>query len=261
MSLFIRFMPLFIIVAASKGSSQSSAEMLRLASPADIEASDGTYEKFVLVRWQPSEKALNYKVFRALNEQSTTLQEVSNNWQKSTWICDYSAVPDVTYFYTVVASNGKDISPTGTFDKGYLKKKGPVAIDDSGLMADRDVLVGAQKKIFLLIAEVMPDKIDYFPGQSMRVNIELQNIFDQPTHNTELRYFLSDDAVFDWNDSLLGMKSLSSLPSNVHFQLEESITLPDDTLAGEYFILFVASTEGEILSSKTAITKILIKNE
>ncbi len=231
-----------------------------LQAPRDVVASDGTYDKFVLIRWEPSENATTYKVFRTNSPKATSLQEISNAWQKSTWLCDYSALPNVDYYYTVVASNGKEVSPTGTLDKGFLKKSGPMVIEERELLANADVY-GAQKQLFLLIAEAVPDRTTYTAGATVRLDINFQNIFDQPTPRSEIRYFLSEDTILDWNDQALGMKSLSGVPANARFALIEQIILPADLLPGNYHLIIVSSAEGAVLSSKTAVAPIKIVNE
>jgi hypothetical protein len=232
---------------------------LALQAPRDVVASDGTYDKFVLIRWEPSENATTYKVFRTNSPKATSLQEISNAWQKSTWLCDYSALPNVDYYYTVVASNGKEVSSTSMLDKGFLKKSGPMVIEERELLADADVY-GAQKQLFLLIAEAVPDRTVYTAGATVQLDINFQNIFDQPTPRSEIRYFLSEDAILDWNDRALGMKSLSGVPANARFTLIEKINLPNNLLSGNYHIIIVSSTEGAVLSSKTAVAPIKIVN-
>lgn len=231
-----------------------------LQAPSNIVASDGTYDKFVLIRWETSENASTYKVFRTNNPKATTLQEVSNAWQKSTWVCDYSALPNVDYYYTVVASDGKRMSSMGTMDKGFLKKSTPMAIEERELLAEAEVY-GAQKPLFLLIGEVTSNQATYRAGAAVELQIQFQNIFDQPTPRSEVRYFWSRDTVLDWNDQLLGTKLLSSILPNARFELNETIQLPTNLLEGNYSLIIVSSTEGMVLSSKTALIAIKIVNE
>ncbi len=245
-----------IIAAAAN----RTPEALLLQAPQDISASDGIYDKFVLIRWEPSETATTYKVFRTTSAKATSLQEVSNAWQKSTWLCDYSALPNVDYYYTVVASDGKQVSPTGTLDKGFLKKNAPLVNDERELLAENE-RYGAQKQLFLLIAGASTDQPTYRVGERAELDIHFQNIFDQPTPPTEVRYFLSQDATLDWNDQLLGFKSLSNILPNAGFNLKDAVTLPADLLSGTYYLIIVGSTEGAMLSSKTALTTLKIVNE
>lgn len=223
-----------------------------IEAPKQINASDGIYDRFILVRWEPAENAIQYKVFRSAKPEVVSLQEVSNGWQKSTWVCDYSALPNTDYYYTVVASTGEKLSNAGTFDKGFLKKTSAVAIEESHLLTEAEVY-GAQKHIFLLISEVSTQSPDYLPGDVLNFSVVLQNIFDQPTLRSENRYFLSEDNILDWNDLRLGTELLSSVLPMATLKLNSTIQLPEQLLPGKYYLLIVNSSEGSILNSKTGI--------
>lgn len=241
-------------------SANSSATVVNFPSPKGIEASDGTYDKFVLIRWEATEKATDYKVLRTTSPKATTLQEISNGWQKSTWICDYSAQPNVDYYYTVVATNGKETSSIGELNKGFLKKKEDIVIEDKELLAENEAY-GTQKKIFLLASSLNPNKNKYLSAERVSLSTYFQNIFDQPTPKTEIRIYLSLDNILDWNDQLLHTKSLSSLPANVNFKLTEEFHLPENMLDGVYHLIVVTSPENAILDSKIISTTITVINQ
>ena len=228
-------------------------------APREIAASDGIYDKFILIRWEASEQASTYKVFRSTSAKANSLQEVSNAWQKSTWLCDYTALPNVDYYYTVVSSDGKSTSKMGNLDKGYLRKNGALALEPSNLLAENESF-GAQRQIFLLIASVNTPLRSFRSTETIEVNTQIHNIFEQATPLTELRYFFSEDGTLDWNDKLVKTKTLSNIPANAKFQVNEQIILPDNLLAGTYYLIVVSSTEGQILSSKTALSTIKISN-
>ncbi|NUO02353.1 MAG: hypothetical protein HUU01_17240 [Saprospiraceae bacterium] len=234
----------------------ASAQKTTIQAPKDVVASDGTYDKFVLVRWETSDQATAYKVFRSTNPKGATLQEVSNAWQKSTWICDYSAQPGVDYFYTVVASNGPKMSPTSNFDKGFIRVR-PIANGEEEGLAD-NTAYGAPQQVFLLASDVNLSTPQQKAGETVGVGVQLQNIFDKQAPRTEVRFFFSEDAALSWSDKLLATKTLSSTPAQASFVLEESVRLPENLLPGKYFIIVVCSSDGEILNSKTDLTAIQI---
>ncbi len=259
-----------IIVAITMSLSNTNAQIAATSSsinkplssfpaPKGIEASDGTYDRFVLIRWEACEKATDYKVFRSTSSKATTLQEISNAWQKSTWICDYSAQPNVDYYYTVVATDSKQTSPIGDLDKGFLKKKDDVVIEDKDLLVENEAY-GTQKKVFLLISGLELNKSSYLAGERINLDIYFQNIFDQPTPRTEVRIYLSTDAVLDWSDPLIHTKSLSSVQKNVNFDLSEELQLPDNLLDGKYHLIVVTSPDNAILASKIIQTSLTIIN-
>ncbi len=232
-------------------------QTINLEAPKNISASDGVYDKFVLIRWEPCEGASQYKVFRSTSPKGAGLQEVSNTWQKSTWLSDYSALPNVDYHYTVVASNGKSTSPIGTLDKGFVKKNTAIAIEETTLLAENEAY-GANRKIFLLIASSIAEKETYRAGETLNLNVILQNIFEEQAPRTELRFYLSTDGLLDWNDQLLGTKNLSESRANIKFEMKETLRLPANLLPGVYQLITVSSPEGSILASKTALSSIKI---
>lgn len=232
----------------------SSRQEQALSAPREVHASDGIYDKFVLIRWESSENATQYKVFRSDSPNSGSLQSLSNTWQKSTWLCDYGVLPGVDYYYTVIASNGREVSPGSTADKGYVKKKAGMANDDPGETLSNNEAYGDPQQVFLLIAELYTSQQNYAAGDSVRLSVRLQNIFDKPSARTEIRYFLSKDAVWDWNDDQLHLKTLSSIQAKATLTLSEQFALPAALLPGTYHIIAVCSADGVILSSKVDLT-------
>ncbi|NUQ23841.1 MAG: hypothetical protein HUU34_07800 [Saprospiraceae bacterium] len=225
---------------------QNAAEV---EAPENVVASDGTYDKFVLVRWDNSEQATSYKVFRTTDPQKSALQEVTPAWQKSTWVCDYTAVRGVKYHYAVVASNGSRLSTTSRFDKGFVRDK-PLAVDDQEALSENEAY-GAPHHVYLLVSDVKAKPATARAGSSVTLEARLQNIFDKATTRTEVRIFFSSNAVLDWNDVLLSRRNLSSTQPNSIFTLQENLVLPAEVLPGEYHLIIVCSSEGDVLSSKT----------
>lgn len=242
------------------GAGYTSLENREVKAPENIVASDGNYDDFVLIRWEASEKATAYKVYRSNSEKATTLQEIGNEWQKSTWVSDYTALPNVDYFYTVVAKNDNQVSPIGNLDKGYLKKAGgKVAMEENNNLAENEVY-GNGREIFLMPSEITTNKPTYQSSEIIKIIVNLQNILNQPTLQTEIRFFISKDNKLDWNDLLLNTRILSSIPAQVKFPLSENVSLPEKIVDGQYYLICVSSTEGAILSSKTISTIINIQN-
>lgn len=221
-----------------------------VAAPTDLIASDGTYDKFVLLRWSASAESAAYKVFRATSMNAASLQEISQGWQKSTWFCDYSALPDVDYYYAVMATDGKRNSAASQLDKGFLRRNAPVANDTERLLSSTEAY-GAPQPAFLMVASVELPPQGHAPGNPLEITLNLENIFDKEVPPTELRFYLSADTVFDWNDLYLDNRILSNIPANTTFQLTQTLRLPTTLVAGDYQLVVVGSTEGAILSSKT----------
>ena len=113
--------------------------------------------------------------------------------------------------------------------------------------------------MFLLLGESQTDKPAYRPAETMQLSIACQNIADQPTLRSDIRYYLSQDAILDWNDQLLGTKTLGPILANAQLTIQESLPIPQNLIPNTYFIITVCSTEGAILNSKISITQIQIR--
>ena len=227
---------------------------------ANVHASDGVYDKFVLIRWEAMGKSGDYRLFRAMSATGASMQELTKTWQKSTWFCDYSAEKGRDYFYAVMGSDGQTSTPLSRFDKGFLKKDDKVANDES-LSATTPDKYAAGRQIFVLVSEVGADSSTYAPGAVARLVIGLQNIFDEPAPRTDVRVYLSSDTVWDFDDKLLIYKAYSGFPANLKVPLSELVQLPVDILPGAYHLLVVAAPEGNILNAKTGSTLINISGQ
>lgn len=226
-------------------------------TPTNVNASDGVYDKFVLVRWEADEKASSFRLFRATSASGASMQELTQNWQKSTWFCDYSAEKGRDYYYAVMGIGQNNSTPLSRFDKGFLKKEEKYAQDES-LSALSPDKYAAGKQVFVLVSEVRTDSPDYTAGSTVHLSIGLQNIFDESTPRTDLRVYLSSDLVWDFEDKLLSFKSYSGFPANLKASIAESLDLPENLLPGAYHLLIVAAPEGNVLSAKTGVVSINI---
>lgn len=231
-----------------------------ISAPANVQASDGVYDKFVLIRWEAAEKGNQYRLFRATSAAGASLLELTQGWQKSTWFCDYSAEKGKDYFYAIMASDGRNSSAISRFDKGFLRKDDKVAQDESltSLVPDR---YATGKQLFALVSDLSTDTSVYSAGNTLTLHIGLQNIFDEPTPQTDLRVYLSKDANWHFDDTLLVSKSYSGFPANAQAILDEPVSLPARLLPGEYFLLVVAAPEGNIQHAKTGATPITISGQ
>jgi hypothetical protein len=263
--MLFRFLLLFSLFPPAVFFAQNTAEPLGAANSAvasqsssNVDASDGIYEKFVLIRWDAVGKTGQYRLFRATSNAGASLLELTKNWQNSTWFCDYSAEKGRDYFYAVMGSDGETSLPLSRFDKGFLKKDDKTAYEESltSIVPDK---YASGKQIF--VSEVATDTSTYAANNTARLIIGLQNIFDESTPRTDVRVYLSADAIWDFDDNLLVSKSYSGFPANLKTALTEDVQLPKEILPGEYYLLVVAASEGNILNAKTGTTKINISGQ
>ena len=229
--------------------------------PAFIDASDGDYEKFVLIRWDAQDKSTGYRLFRATSSTGSSMQELTKTWQKSNWFCDYSAEKGRDYFYAVMSQEGTTTSALSKFDKGFIRKANTgMAADDLTGSSTTD-RYAAGKQVFLLISEVTTDAPSYAPGATVHLNIMVQNIFEESTPRTDFRIYLSSDTDWSFDDTLLMTKLYSGFSGKLKGAINEQFSLPTSIIAGNYYLIVAAAPESNILQSKTGVTTLNIQSK
>jgi hypothetical protein len=223
-------------------------------APKGVTASDGDHEKYILIRWEPATGGQQYRVYRSTSLKSTSMQEVTKSWQKSTWFCDYGVQKGVDYYYAIISGNGTKKSVLSNFDKGFVRK------DDAraGVEDLSDVRGLTTSHPILLVSNVLPDKATAAAGDTVALSINLQNILEEPTPATQMRVFLSKDVILDWDDTELSKRAYTSFPANESIILQEKIVLPKPLPAGDYKVIVVVSMEGNILTSKTGVGQLKV---
>lgn len=89
--------------------------------PAGVDATDGSYSDKVKVSWYEVKEADYYTVYRHTSSDSSTAKPVGANL-KSMSFSDYTALPSVTYYYWIKASNKVGDSKFSAHNTGYAKK-------------------------------------------------------------------------------------------------------------------------------------------
>jgi len=215
-------------------------------APEDLAASDGTYDKYVLIRWNAQAAVEGYKVFRRANPDHGSFQEITKGWQKSTWLCDYGAQPGVTYYYTVIGSRQGEESPMARLDDGFVATD--KFVDEEPLLTSANGRY-AEPARFLLSADApQTEKKFYRAGETANFTYTLSNPYEVSVARTEIRYFLSNDATYDWTDRPLTdtTKTYSDFPAQGTFRMEESAVLPDGLTPGNYYLLIVNAGNGDL---------------
>lgn len=87
-------------------------------TPISLDASDGDYEDRVIVSWNQSAGAISYRLNRTTAEGETGTPIYTG---AGTVFEDFSAEPDVTYYYTIQACNGVGCSDPSTQESGYSR--------------------------------------------------------------------------------------------------------------------------------------------
>ncbi len=86
--------------------------------PISIDASDGMYPDRVLLTWASVPKATKYQISRTTNTNTTA--QVLTGFIPTTYYFDATAVPDVTYYYTIRSANSLRISTWSAPEEGSL---------------------------------------------------------------------------------------------------------------------------------------------
>lgn len=221
----------------------------RPEAPVGVTASDGDHTNYILIRWDAASGAQQYKVFRSTNSKMTSMQEVSKSWQKSTWFCDYGVQKGVDYYYAVMSGSGNQSSNLSNLDKGFVRKTDGQAGNND--LSEAQGLTTKPRPNYLLVSDMNTEKNAYQAKDTVALTINLQNIAEAVTPTTQIRVFLSKDAVLDWDDVELSEKAYTNFPANQAIVLREKVVLGKSVMPGTYNLITVISIEGNILSSTT----------
>ena len=106
------------------------------AVPTNLRASDGTSAAYVDVTWNAASRAETYQVYRsdAADESGSAM----GNQVTGTSYRDTSAVPGVTYYYSVAAKNGAGESGYSNIDPGHRIQEGDADCDGDGISDEQE---------------------------------------------------------------------------------------------------------------------------
>ena len=93
-------------------------------TPVQVNASDGSFGNQVQVRWQPSQGADSYRVFRAIDDEDAEYRLVAPDTTANEWVDDTVSAGRF-YYYRIVAVNMGGKSPMSDPDLGYAGEQAP----------------------------------------------------------------------------------------------------------------------------------------
>jgi len=237
-----------------------SAELVaQPPAPEALTASDGTYDDYVLVRWDARAGVDGYKVFRRAHPDHGSFQEITKEWRKSTWLCDYGAQPGVTYYYTVVGTRAGSQSDMAVYDAGFVAKNKYV-IGGEGITAADD-LYADPPRYLLAVADAAATAAAYRPGRAVTLRYQLTNPYEADIGDTEIMFVLSRDENYGWDDRKLleRAKTYADFPARGELAMKETLRLPNDVRPGNYFILIVNARKGDL--SRIEVTPVPLRVE
>ncbi|MCP4110434.1 MAG: hypothetical protein GY749_33760 [Desulfobacteraceae bacterium] len=83
------------------------------------------------------------------------------------------------------------------------------------------------------------------PGSATDVSCTVKNQGKASAGSTTLKYYLSDNPSYESGDTELNSYTVSNLAINETNEITKTLTIPSDTSAGTWYILFVADADNE----------------
>lgn len=127
-----------ILFAQPSAADYQEMDLIPITSfkPEQINASDGTYTKYVLIRWMSSGATKNFQVFKSGDNQVKNAILLNQQKLESSWLLDYDVKPGVKYNYWVKATyDTKTTSPYSIPDEGFAASLENIALDQETIEA------------------------------------------------------------------------------------------------------------------------------
>lgn len=233
-----------------KNSSDIDKLSVLIGPPDTVFASDGVYDKYVLVYWNAVQNAEGYKVYRTEVNNVGSKKEITKNIQQETWLSDYSAKVDHKYNYEIQTLVGDQKSRLSSADLGFLKQADSYA---SYIENEESVLTwaGTKSQLFINI-----ETTSLYVEDKIAVDYEIKGDIQK---NSQVRFYLSSDSVLSWGDNFLSNIDINNFESTSNLEGSTTLILPATISSGSYFLLSVYSTDGSIEYIQVIDTAIDIK--
>lgn len=123
-TIIILIVGISIALAGCKSNKTASAPATPPETPRNLSASDGTFGNQVQISWSASERATEYKIFKAIDRSDGEFRQVASGITVAEWV-DRTATPGRMYYYRVAAFNTGGISEMSNKDSGYAGNLAP----------------------------------------------------------------------------------------------------------------------------------------
>ncbi|HNW90424.1 MAG TPA: CARDB domain-containing protein [Bacteroidales bacterium] len=101
----------------------------------------------------------------------------------------------------------------------------------------------------LIVTNTSSNPISACPGEAISVGSYVHNTGIANAGASTMRYYLSQNSVYDGNDMLLGNSGVASIiAGGVSPQILTSLTIPGGTVPGSYYILFYADAPAGVIT-------------
>lgn len=200
---------------------------------------NGNYEVFVHIPSNyATSKQAEYKIWRAVdyNDYKSSYKTIDQSIYYNEWVS-----LGTYYFHNGSAAVRLDDYTGESYT--YLKRK---------LGYDAVKLVNmdpAEKEADLIVQNMDVNPTTVEAGAEISVSCEVKNQGDGSADSSTLKYYLSSNTRYDSSDTELANDYVTSLSSGRRGSENADLTIPSDTDAGTYYILFYADADGEVSES------------
>ncbi len=227
-----------------------------IAQTIRVRASDGEYARHVLITWNRTDDAASYRVLRSVQNIPED-RKVIADWQTKAapiWM-DAEAKPGMKYYYSVevLYHSGKKIMSKS--DIGYREAMTDMATEEE-LLSYEEVMANPQREVSLKDTVLMsrPEIIvTSKPRKELNIRIVLYNIGVQHVKNASISYYLSEDDLWDTEDTFLIEKEAIDIMGRADpIVVEQNEKAPDTTAK---YLIAILKHQNEI----KAVTHTLIR--
>lgn len=89
-------------------------------------------------------------------------------------------------------------------------------------------------------------------GNALTIGCSLSNIGTAAAGASKVKYYLSTDNTYNSNDTYIGIQTISSLANGSSSNLNQLFTIPSTLTEGNYFLIYVADANNEVLELNEA---------
>lgn len=89
-------------------------------------------------------------------------------------------------------------------------------------------------------------------GNALTIGCSLSNIGTAAAGVSKIKYYLSTDNTYSSNDTYIGIQTVSSLANGTSNNLNQLFTIPSTLSEGNYFLIYVADANNEVLELNEA---------
>lgn len=210
-----------------------------MIAPTIVDASDGTYPKYVRIVWKEVEANVLYKVYRRLSGSKDKMLEITKDWKKANWIIDNNnVIPNIKYDYSVIAArDATQISAMSKPDIGYAKEG-----EESVAAAKHQLpLVLPNACDSLVVSLSYQTSIVLNRGESafpLPYTVYNKSSRDIPVFEEKIYIYLSQDTVIDAKDTGIGSYPPIAIIKPQANRRVENIYVPKNMKKGMYNIVF-----------------------